>query len=85
VRIWWLAALVTADLLATADPAALAPYDGAAFRARFRKRLLLRRLLASVRSPALAELACAALRLPGLSAVAHQVFFGRGSFPDVPR
>lgn len=78
------AAAVTADYLATGDAAALAPYDGAALRARFRSRLLIRHVLSAVRSPAAAELACAALRLPPLRAAAHKVFFGRGSFPDVP-
>jgi hypothetical protein len=39
-------------------------------------------LLAAVRSPATAELACAALSLPPFRAIARQVFFGRGSFPD---
>jgi flavin-dependent dehydrogenase len=82
LRLSALAAAVAADFLATGDEAALAPYGGAAFRARFRTRLLLRRVLAAVRSPAAAELACAALRLPPLDAVARKVFFGRGSFPD---
>ncbi|HEX6042529.1 NAD(P)/FAD-dependent oxidoreductase [Longimicrobium sp.] len=80
-----LAAEVTMDLLATGNAAALAPYDGAALRARFRTRLLIRRVLSAVRSPAAAELAVAALRLPPFRAVAHKVFFGRGSFPDVAR
>lgn len=82
LRLSALAATVTADFLSTGDEAALAPYGGAAFRAHFRTRLLLRRVLAAVRSPAAAELACAALRLPPLRAAAHQVFFGCGSFPD---
>jgi flavin-dependent dehydrogenase len=82
LRLSALAASVATDFLATGDEAALAPYGGAAFRARFRTRLLLRRALAAVRSPAAAELACAALHLPPLRSVAHHVFFGRGSFPD---
>ena len=85
LRLSALAAEVAAGFLATGDGAALAPYDGAALRARFRARLLLRRVLAAVRSPAAAELACAALRLPPGRAAAHRVFFGRGSFPDVAR
>lgn len=85
LRLSALAADVTADFLATGSEAALAPYDGAALRARFRTRLLIRRVLAAVRSPVAAELACAALRLwPGRTA-ARKVFFGRGSFPDVAR
>jgi flavin-dependent dehydrogenase len=85
IRLSALAAEVTEDFLATGDAAALAPYDGVALRARFRTRLLIRRVLSAVRSPAAAELACAALRLPPFRAVAQKVFFGRGSFPDVAR
>ncbi|HEX8451285.1 MAG TPA: NAD(P)/FAD-dependent oxidoreductase [Longimicrobium sp.] len=85
LRLSALAAEVAIELLATGDPAALAPYDGTSLRARFRTRLLIRRALAAVRSPLAAELACAALRLPPFSTVAHRVFFGRGSFPDVAR
>ncbi|HEX8395742.1 MAG TPA: NAD(P)/FAD-dependent oxidoreductase [Longimicrobium sp.] len=83
LRLSELAASVTAAFLATGSEAALAPYDGAALRARFRTRLLIRRVLSAVRSPAAAEVACAALRLPPFRAAAHKVFFGRGSFPDV--
>jgi flavin-dependent dehydrogenase len=82
LRLSALAASVAADYLASGDEAALAAYGGAAFRTRFRTRLLLRRVIAAVRSPAAAELACAALRLPPLRAAARRVFFGRGSFPD---
>ena len=82
IRLSALAAAVAVEFLVTGDGDSLAPYDGAALRARFRTRLLLRRVLAAVGSPAAAELACAALRLPPLRAAAHKVFFGRGSFPD---
>jgi flavin-dependent dehydrogenase len=82
LRLSALAAAVAVEFLATGDEAALAPYDGAALRARFRTRLLLRRVLVAVRSPVAAELACAALRLPPLRAAVRRVFFGRGSFPD---
>ncbi|HEY0153108.1 MAG TPA: NAD(P)/FAD-dependent oxidoreductase [Longimicrobium sp.] len=85
LRLSALAADVALELLATGDPAALAPYDGTSLRARFRTRLLIRRALAAVRSPLAAELACAALRLPPFRGVAHRVFFGHGSFPDVAR
>ena len=83
LRLSALAAAVTAEYLDTGDDAALIPYGGDAFRARFRTRLLLRRALGAVRSPAAAELACAVLRLPPFRAIAHKVFFGRGSFPDI--
>ena len=83
MRLSSLAAHVIADYLASGDAAALEAYSGARFRARFVSRLWLRRLHASLRDPALLELACAALRLPVLRGLARHVFFGRGSFPDV--
>jgi flavin-dependent dehydrogenase len=82
IRLSALAARVTAEFLASGDPAALAPYAGERFRRRFASRLLLRRVLSSMRSPLLAELGCAALRSPLLRPFAARVFFGRGSFPD---
>jgi flavin-dependent dehydrogenase len=84
LRLSALAASVTMNFLNTGDLAALLPYGGEAFRARFRTRLLLRRTLAAVRTPIVAELICATLRLPPLHAAAQHVFFGRGSFPDTP-
>ncbi|HEY0099980.1 MAG TPA: NAD(P)/FAD-dependent oxidoreductase [Pyrinomonadaceae bacterium] len=83
LRLSNLAARVIDDYLETNDAASLAPYSGELFRARFGSRLLMRRLFSATRQPALLELSCAALRLPGLSRLAWQVFFGRGSFPDV--
>jgi hypothetical protein len=76
---------VTTEFLRTGAEAALDPYAGTAFRARFRTRLLLRRALAAVRSPAVAEIALAALCLPPFRGAAERVFFGRGSFPDTGR
>ncbi|MGY0007198.1 FAD-dependent oxidoreductase [Micromonospora sp. I033] len=63
-----------------ADP--LTRYDGAALRARFRGRLMLRRALAQVRTPAVAAAAFTLLRTPPGRAVARRVLFGDGSFPD---
>ncbi len=85
LRLSDLAARVTTDFLGSGDPGSLACYDGTVFRRRFATRLLLRGLLSRLRHPALLELACAALRVPPLDRVARKVFFGRGSFPDVPR
>ena len=82
IRLSALAARVAAEYLATGDEAALAPYAGTEFRKRFASRLALRRVLSAVRSPLLVELGCAALRTPPLRALASDVFFGRGSFPD---
>jgi flavin-dependent dehydrogenase len=77
------AARVTADFLETGDPGLLDAYDGSLFRRRFATRLLLRGALARMGQPML-ELACAGLRMPPLNRIAEKVFFGRGSFPDVP-
>jgi flavin-dependent dehydrogenase len=84
LRLSALAASVSADFLASNDLAALLPYGGIEFRDHFRSRLLLRKALASVRSPMAAEILCAVLRFPPMRAAAQKVFFGRGSFPDVP-
>ncbi|MCA1635519.1 MAG: NAD(P)/FAD-dependent oxidoreductase [Acidobacteria bacterium] len=83
LRLSSLAASVVAEYVSTGDEAALARYSGERFRARFVSRLWMRRLISAMRQPLLLEAACAALRLPPLSAVARHVFFGRGSFPDV--
>lgn len=82
IRLSALAARVTARYLESGDPAVLDAYSGDAFRRRFRSRRALRRALASIRSPWVAELGCAALRSPLLRPLASHVFFGRGSFPD---
>ncbi len=61
-----------------------ARYDGRWFRRRFRKRLALRNALVALWTPAALELGCALLRTPPGRAVARDVFFGRGSFPNAP-
>ncbi len=63
-------------------PDPLAGYDGAALRARFRGRLLLRHGLAQVRTPAVAAAAFPLLRTPLGRAAARRVLFGDRSFPD---
>jgi flavin-dependent dehydrogenase len=83
LRLSALAARVTTDYLRTGDAAALAPYSGARFRARFTSRLWMRRVIREMRSPLAVEAVCAALRLPVARELARHVFFGRGSFPDV--
>lgn len=82
MRLSTLAARVITSYLATDDPAALTAYSGELFRTRFSSRLLMRRFVAALSQPVL-ELAFATLRLPILNMFAKQVFFGRGSFPDV--
>jgi flavin-dependent dehydrogenase len=83
MRLSTLAARVVGDYLETGDTGALAAYSGELFRARFISRLWMRRIIASVRAPALFELGCALLRLPVMNSFAWHVFFGRGSFPDM--
>jgi flavin-dependent dehydrogenase len=74
-----------ADVLDAAlrtGPAALAGYDGASLRARFRGRLLLRAGLAQVRTPAMASAGFALLRTRPGRAAARRVLFGDRSFPE---
>jgi len=77
------AANVTNKYLATNDADVLSTYSGEQFRSRFTSRIWARRIASRLRSPILAELACAGLRLPLLKRLTSQVFFARGSFPDV--
>jgi flavin-dependent dehydrogenase len=76
------AAIVLDDALRSGRPDALARYDGAALRAHFRGRLMLRRALAQVRTPALAAAAFTFLRTPFGQAAARRILFGDRSFPD---
>ncbi|MFI2104444.1 FAD-dependent oxidoreductase [Isoptericola sp. NPDC019693] len=76
------AADVLDHALRTGDRRALAAYDGAALRTRFRGRLAMRRGLSLVRTPAVAAAGVAALRTPPGRAAARRILFGHGSFPD---
>jgi flavin-dependent dehydrogenase len=82
LRLSQLAAAVTGDYLRTGDPSVLRHYDGAALRARFRGRLLLRDVLSRMENPAPAELAFRLLRTRPGRAAATRLLFGDGSFPD---
>jgi hypothetical protein len=82
LRLSELAAAVAGDYLRGGDASVLRHYDGAALRARFRTRLLLRRAFSGVRSPAAAEAAFTLLRTPPGRAAAARLLFGDGSFPD---
>jgi flavin-dependent dehydrogenase len=75
------AAAVLDDALRTGRPAALTRYDGAALRSAFRGRLLLRRGLAQVRTPAVATAAFALLRTSLGQGAARHILFGDRSFP----
>ncbi|WP_314176728.1 NAD(P)/FAD-dependent oxidoreductase [Streptomyces winkii] len=77
-----LAARVLDDALRTGRPDAMTGYDGAALRTQFRGRLMLRRGLAQVRTPAAAAAAFTLLRTPFGKAAASRVLFGDRSFPD---
>ncbi|MTE22406.1 FAD-dependent oxidoreductase [Streptomyces sp. TRM43335] len=81
LRLSELAAAVLDDALRTGRPDVSAAYDGAALRARFRGRLMLRRGLAQVRTPTMAAVAFRLLRTPFGRAAAERVLFGDRSFP----
>ncbi len=83
LRLSIFAARVIGDYLETGDARVLAAYSGELFRARFVSRLWMRRVISTVQSEALIELGCSLMRSPLLDSFAWQVFFGRGSFPDL--
>ncbi len=83
MRLSTLAAKLTTQYLTSNDADALNSYSGELFRSRFTSRLWARRIASQLKWTPLAELACASLRMPLVSQLAAQVFFGRGSFPDV--
>jgi flavin-dependent dehydrogenase len=83
LRMSELAAAVASAYLRTGDERCLDRYAGDALRRRFRGRLLLRRVLAGIRSPAAAEAAVALLRGRAGRAAAARILFGNGSFPAV--
>ena len=82
LRLSELAAAVTGDYLRTSDASVLRHYDGAALRARFRVRLLMRHALSGVRSPTVAEAFFPLLRTAPGRVAASRVLFGDGSFPN---
>lgn len=75
------AADILDEALRTGRRDALERYDGAALRAGFRGRLLLRRALTRVRSPAVATAGFTLLRTPVGRVVARGILFGDRSFP----
>jgi len=83
MRLSAFAASVVTEYLSTGDVEVLQAYSGELFRSRFASRLWARRIAATLRQRQLLEVGCALLRLPVFSRLAHHVFFGRGSFPDV--
>jgi flavin-dependent dehydrogenase len=83
MRLSAFAAKVVAEYLSTNNPELLKAYSGSEFRSRFTSRLWARRIASNLNSRHLLELGCAVLRFPLLNRLARQIFFGRGSFPDV--
>jgi flavin-dependent dehydrogenase len=83
MRLSTLAANVVTEYLNSGDARVLENYSGELFRSRFTSRLWARRVASSLGRWELAEVGCAVLRLPLVSRLAHHVFFGRSSFPDV--
>jgi flavin-dependent dehydrogenase len=76
LRLSELAAAVLDDALRAGRPDALIHYDGGVLRSRFRARLMLRRGLAHVRTPAVASAAFTLLRTPIGRAAARRILFG---------
>jgi flavin-dependent dehydrogenase len=83
LRLSELAAKVIWKYLTSGDPANLAAYDGRLFRRRFLARRALRTAYAWAGYNPILEAGCGVLRFPWCKGLAEQVFFGRGSFPDV--
>lgn len=84
LRLSTFAANVISNFTRTQDQKALEAYSGSLFRTRFVSRLWMRRIIARFRQRPFLELGCALMRQPILNSVAWHVFFGRGSFPDLP-
>ena len=83
MRLSAFAASVVTEYLSSGKTEVLQAYSGELFRSRFASRLWARRIAATLRQRQLLEVGCALLRMPVLTRLAHHVFFGRGSFPDV--
>lgn len=81
LRLSQIAARVLDGALRSGRPSDLNRYDGGSMRAGFRGRLLMRRGLAQVRTPAVARVAFALLRTSAGQAAARRVLFGDRSFP----
>jgi len=62
---------------------ALLEYSGRRMRSRFLSRIAARKLFEASRSRAVLEAGFALLCLPPFRWLAHEIFFGRHSFPDV--
>jgi flavin-dependent dehydrogenase len=83
LRLSELAAKVTYRFLTDGDAAHLAAYHGRRFRRQFRLRRALRAVYSVAGHNAALEACCALLRTRPGRRIAEQIFFARGSFPDV--
>jgi flavin-dependent dehydrogenase len=83
LRLSSFAAAVIVERLRANDPQLLLNYSGDAFRSRFISRLWMRRLIRVFSNQISLKIGCAFLRTPIGKKLAHHVFFGRSSFPDV--
>jgi flavin-dependent dehydrogenase len=84
IRLSTYAAQTILRRLETDDAGVMHDYSGRKFRARFVSRLWMRRAIAFVKSQTILEAGCWFLRRDLGKRFAAHVFFGRGSFPDVP-
>lgn len=84
MRLSQYAASVASSFLRSGQVEALRQYSGDKFRTRLVSRQWMRVLMSRLSSQVVLEAGCSLLRLPLLRQVAWHVFFGRGSFPDLP-
>ncbi len=84
MRLSTFAAEVVWESLRTKNPKILLNYSGEKFRSRFVSRLWMRRVIKTFTSQTLLEIGHSFLRSRLGQTFAEHVFFGRGSFPDVP-
>ena len=82
LRLTEFACKLTDAHLTNPDGQILSAYHGRRFRARFLKRLFLRRLMNHMTAPVLCEAAFGLLTRAPFKNLAQQIFFRRGSFPD---
>lgn len=84
MRLSTFAAEIVWESLRADDPQILLNYSGERFRARFVSRLWMRRIIRAFANQTLLELGHRLLRGRLGRKFARHVFFGYGSFPDVP-
>lgn len=83
LRLSKMAAEIVSERLETDDPQVLLKYSGELFRARFTSRLWMRKLIKILANQRILEIGFAFLQGKTGQKFARQIFFGRGSFPDL--